>query len=376
MPLMPAWPAPDHPSWHTERDYSSPLAHVLPKAFALLTTNTRDDYNQAATLVLPFVPKSVSAPQRLRVCYVIASYLASVNDYAEALIWLDEALDLAYFLEDASAVLDLIIMRSGLNRSLMRTGEAASDLYTGLSLLDQRTLASTPAQTDLKLHFTANLAGFEYYLGHYEVAEQLLDDARMLSHDLPAALIEAATVEWIQTHIHRLRGRPEEAIRTSLAAATVFTESGSAISAARAQALAAEAAMDYVSAFRADADRSAILKLAWPHLSMAMSLAREAQDPIGRLMTQLTRIRYGRLRQSNENRITKIENIIRQARELGDTALVADAFTSLADELAASGETESARNLYQQVLAMLDGGDFPAVGARARRALMIPREWE
>src|SRR6185437_16123402 len=291
-------------------------------------------------------------------------------------VWLDEAIELAFQVERDDAVLDMLLLRASLSRATSQLSQAAGDISKGLILLDQQSRESNAPVTDLKLHFTANLAGFEYYLGHYEVAEQLLDDARMLSHDLPAALIEAATIEWIQTHIHRLRRRPEEAIRTSLAAATIFTESGSAISAARAQALAAEAAMDYVSAFQADADRGAILKLAWPHLSMAMSLAREAHDPIGRLMIQLTRIRYGRLRQSNENRITKIENIIRKAREIGDTALIADSFTALGDELAARGETESARNLYQQVLAMLDGGDFPAVGARARRALMIPREWE
>lgn len=374
MPLMPAWPAPDHPSWQSERDYSIPLAHILPHAFALLTTNNREDYNRAATLVLPFVPKTVSAPQRLRVCYVIASYLASDDDYHEALIWLDEALELAYLLEDARAVLDHIIMRSGLNRALLRTGEAASDLYAGLTLLDQRTQGA-PDQSDLKLHFTAQLAGFEYYLGRYEVAERLLDGARMLTHEVPAALLDAATVEWIQTHLHRLRGRPEEAMRTSLAAATVFTESGSAISAARAQALVADSVMDFVPAFEADADRGAILKLAWPHLSMATSLAREAQDPIGRLMIQLTRIRYGRLRQSNENRIAMIENVIHKARKLGDPAVVAEAFTSLGDELLASGERDSAHNLYQQVLAMLDGGDFPAVGLQARRALMRGRDW-
>lgn len=373
MPLMPAWPAPDHPSWHSERDYSFPLAHILPQAFALLGANLRENYNRAATLVLPFVPKTVSAPQRLRVCYVIASYLASDDDYHEALIWLDEALELAYLLEDTPAVLDHIIMRSGMNRALLHTGEAASDLYSGLTLLDQHAQGA-PAQTDLKLHFTAQLAGFEYFLGRYEVAERLLDDARMLTHEVPGALLDAATVEWIQTHIHRLRGRPEEAIRTSLAAATVFTESGSAISAARAQALVADSVMDFVPAFQADADRGAILKLAWPHLSMATSLAREAQDPIGRLMIQLTRVRYGRLRQRSENRVASIENVIHKARKLSDTALVAEAFTLLGDELMSSGETESARNLYQQVLAMLDGGDLPAVGLQARRALTRGRE--
>lgn len=376
MPLMPAWPAPDHPSWRKETNYSQELARVLPRAFALLTTNSVIDYNKALELVLPFVPQVVIAPQRLRVCFIVASSLAAFEANSEALVWLDEAIELAIQGERDDAVLDMLLLRASLYRAISHFSQAAGDMSTGLILLDQQYHEGNAPVTDLKLHFTANLAGFEYYLGHYEVAEQLLDDARMLSHDLPAALIEAATIEWIQTHIHRLRRRPEEAIRTSLAAATVFTESGSAISAARAQALAAEAAMDYVSAFRAYADRSAILKLAWPHLSMATNLAREAHDPIGRLMIQLTRIRYGRLRQSNENRIAKIENIIRKARNFGDTALVADAFTSLADELAASGETESARNLYQQVLAMLDGGDFPAVGVRARRALMIPREWE
>ena len=384
MSLMPAWPAPDHPSWHNHHDFSPALARILPQAFALLSTNLLADYNQALELVLPFIPQTAVAPQRLRVCYIVASCLAAFDQYDEALVWLDEALDLALLLRDDNAALDLIILRSGLNRALLHVGEAAGDLHTALALLDQKTLESHTTQAGLKLHFTAHLAGFEYYLGRYATAETLVAEARTLArdaydthdtHDTRDALLDAATVEWVQTHLYRLRGRPEEALRTSLAAATVFTEAGSPISAARAQALVAEVAMDFVAMSPADADRSAFLKLAWPHLSMATSLAHEAHDPVGSLMVRLTRIRYGRLRRSNENRIAMIETVIRKARKLGDIALVAEAFTTLGDELAADGESESALNLYRQVVAMLDGGDFPAVGIEARRALIRASEW-
>lgn len=376
MPLVPAWPAPDHPSWRDQRDYSRPLAQILTQSFQLISRNRVDAYLRAVELIVPYLSQPVLPPQRLRVCYVLASGLAAIEEYDEALLWLDEPLELAIRLEDTNAVLDLVTLRSALHRAIGQLTGAVDDIQTGLTLLDQAPPEARASRAALKLNFTAHLAGFEYFLGHFDAAEALLAGARELIHDAPHALLDAATIEWVQTHLHRLRGRPEEAFRTSLAAATAYTESGSPISAARAQALVAETAMDFAAILPADADRSAFLAFARPHLSMAGSLVQEAKDPAGSGMITLTRVRYSRLGRSNVNRIAQIERVIRRARRLDDVALLAEAYTSLGDELAALGETESARNLYQQVLAMLDGSDIPAVGIRAQQALMRARDWE
>lgn len=375
MPMMPAWPAPDHPSWHDYPDYSHSLSPRLRHALSLIGSNSLDAYRQAVDLVLPYLSAPVVAPQRLRVCYVFATSLAAVGEYSEALVWLDEALELATLLEDSNAVLDLILLRSSLNRALLRIRDAAGDLQIGLALLADDVCERNEANAALKLNFTANLSGFEYYLGNFSEAEALIASARELMHDAPVATLDAATIEWVKTHLHRMRGRPEEAIRASLAAATAYTESGAPISAARAQILVAESAMDYAMLFPADADRNAMLKFARPHLTLASSLAREARDPAGSGMIVLARVRYSRLRRTNENRIAMTENVIRKARKLDDVALLAEAFTVLGDELAFTGEDESAYNIYRQVLAMLDGSDIPTVGVRARRALMVADEW-
>jgi hypothetical protein len=340
-----------------------------------MALNRIDAYMRAVDLVRPFLSARVVSPQRLRVCYVLAVGLASVEAFREALPWLGEALQLAIRLEDDSAVLDMILLRSALNRDLLQFAEATADLNAVLALLDSEPPERQAAHTAMRLDFTARLAGFEYYLGHFDVAQTHVDAARELSRAVPAAVLDAATVEWVQTHLHRLRGRPEDALYTALAAATAFSEAPTPNSAARAQALVAETAMDIAAKLSVYGDGGPFLKLAWRHLRLAMDFAQEARDALGENMVTLARIRYERMRQADANRIVVIEQVIQVARKEDDIALLAAGMTALADEFAVQGEREAALNYYRQVIAMLDGSDVPAVGIDARRALLCAEEW-
>jgi tetratricopeptide (TPR) repeat protein len=376
MDLIPAWPAPDHPSWRHHRDYSPAWSVALFRAFELLAVNRIDAYVRAVDLIKAFLSERVVAPQRLRVCYIMAVGLTSVEVFRESLNWLDEALELAINLEDNRAVLDLILLRSALNRNLLQFAEAAADLQAVLALLDSEPPERQIEHKAMRLVFTVRLAGVEYFLGHYVTAQTYVDIARELTHEVPNALLDAATAQWVQTHLYRLRGRPEDALYTALATANAFSETPSPNSAARAQALVAETAMDIAAKLAVFGDSGSFLKLAWRHLRLATDFAKEAQDVLGENMVALARIRYERMRRADTNRIVVIEQVIQIARNEDDIALLAGGVTALADELAARGERESALNYYRQVLALLDGSDVPAVGIDARRALLLDEEWQ
>ena len=73
---------------------------------------------------------------------------------------------------------------------------------------------------------------------------------------------------------------------------------------------------------------------------------------------------------NNSHRFSTIEQIVWTAKQRGDTALLAQSLTTLADELAFLGEVEQSLNINRQVLDVLHGSDLPALGLGSRRALL------
>lgn len=97
-------------------------------------------------------------------------------------------------------------------------------------------------------------------------------------------------------------------------------------------------------------------------------LARNAGDPIGEALLGLAGARISRLMGTDEHRMSMIEHAPRVGEQFGDEAVLAHAFTTLGDELAAQGEREAALYRYRDVRHLLDGSDVPALGVWALRA--------
>ena len=120
--------------------------------------------------------------------------------------------------------------------------------------------------------------------------------------------------------------------------------------------------------------REAVLALALPHLEMAERLAKQTQDIPGQGLAQLSRIHYQRLTGANARRISSLEAVLRLGAELGDVALLAQAYTTLGDDLVFTEDVQSSLNCYRSALHTLEGSQVNVYATIARRALLTYQE--
>jgi len=366
----------DLPKWHADPGYSAEVAEALIGAYILIKVGRGDvrAYLDAYACVSPIVRQSMSLHQRLHLTYLVALMHSAIGDYSHAVECIDTSLELAEELSDSGACVDLLYLRGSANRAVSRLREAADDYQTCIQLVNALG-EQTIVDTSLLLDLVTQLAGFEFFLGRYDIVEQRLDEARILVPLSPTSTTAAATIEWVQALVHRLRGQPERALRRATAAAEVYIEHGISISAARIQTLVADIALDLaILLTRRQHNREAMVALAMPYCELALRLTDDVHDEIGRGLALLTSVRCSRISGSNMDRIASIERVQRTAQRLGDTALLAQALTGLGEEFAARGEMESARACYRSVLSVLDGTDMPSLGLPARRALLLQQE--
>lgn len=372
---------PDHSGWHQDTGYSPLMADILTQAFTLIRRSSHDaaGFARALAVIRPFLDAPMCRHQRLRVFYLVALARSAIGHQDAALFWLDEMLNLADQVRDTSDLADAYHLRGGINRALSRLRDASADYRTCLALLDDQAERNplAPAQATNAVKVRAELAGFEFFLGHYELAQHLTHEARLLLHHDISHTIEEATISWIQSLLDRWAGRPEQALEHARLAADVFTELGSPASAARIQTVLADTILDIAERIPTGSERERVLKRSWPHIQLALSLAKEAQDQPGLGPARLARLRYLRLRGADQPRLPTIEHIARLGERLADEGLIAYAFTAMGDELLASGDRNGARAHYRDALGVLDGSDVSAVGKWALRALRLIEEmWD
>lgn len=370
----------DLPAWHSHPDYNEDLALALQSAFDSIYLGVRSiaSLQLALDAVRPFKSFKVAPQQRQSLCFVQASCLAELDTYSAAVVWLDEALDLALMGGDTWAAIELLRLRANINRARLKLLQGAADIRDALTLL--AALAGGPDEhvdPPLELDLVTMLAGYEYFLGHFDEADNLLAQARLLLPQADAAGVEAGAIEWVYAHLFRARRLPEQALRPALAAASAYTEAGAAISAARAQGLVSEVALDLAELVPPTADRLAFLILARSHLEIATELAQEARDPVGVQLLALTRIRYSRLSRPEEDRVAAIGAVIRESQEVDDdVALRAQAYTAMGDEYVALGQAGTALDWYRQAEELATRAEIPAIALTARRALLRADEMQ
>lgn len=368
---------PDSPSWQSEPDYSSEVAHALVTALAYARSQ---NFLLAYSSIQPCVARPMSLRQRLAVAYLLALAHYSVADNALALACLDEAIELALDLSNLDALMELFYLHGAANRAISNFPDALRDFNQCLGVLrsDDDTSRSQDLDLDLELGTLMSIAALELLLAQYQQCSDHLDEARVLCARAPDNAYDLAMVAWIAAALERWRGQPERALRTAMTACDVFVQAAPA-SSGRIQTLIADIALDLAQGQAppgAAHARIAFLNLARPYAKRAFDLAKSASDKAGVAMAQLTNARIRRLEEKQESRTAVIEQVMRYARGNGDVALLCQAYTALGDEFAARGEHEPARNVYRAALSVADGCSVTAYGIWSRRNLLQLSEFD
>jgi tetratricopeptide (TPR) repeat protein len=367
---------PDLPEWHNDQNFSSPMRLALIAAYSSLQRLPRSlkNYADAVAAIEGRLNDLMTTRQRIRAFYVMGIAFAAVGNYAIALQWLDEALEQAYDLNDPGELLDLLYTHGNASRGMLRYSDAALAYRDYLDVVKEYGEQGAAFDAPFALDALVQLAGAEFFLAHYDIADQLLTQARESMSPLalvlpnPEMQLVAATAEWFQSQLYRWRELPEQAILPATTAGTLYTELGSPISAARSQLIIAEITLD-IAEKESDATRRHDLAMdAQPHIALASHLACDAGDQIGAGITCQADARLSRLIGKDQDRIALIEQVANVGQRLGDEAVLAQAFTALGTELAAQGNTEAALQRYRDVRHILDGSDVPALGIWALRA--------
>ncbi len=365
---------PDDPAWRTDQDYSADVAAALKAAYRHLRQGAWQAraFVTAFADIRQFLDTRMARQQHLRVFYVISLATAAIGDFDTTLSWLDEAMLLAHGLHDVGALVDLLYLHGAANRGRNHMGEAANDYEVCLTLLRSENLFSTPLGPTVELELLTQLGGFAFYSGRFDAAERLLHEARtrtLLGSQIDSPRLTLATLDWLQALLYRWRNQPELALTPAQSAADVYIEIGSPPSAARIRAILADIELDLAERLPGGTARQRRITSAQDHLHLAIRLAREAQDTIGKQFVHLRAIRLDRLVQRDQSQLRRIEHVLRAARRFHDEAVLAEALTCLGDELITQGQRASALDQYRQVIDVLAGTQIPAVGVWAQRAL-------
>lgn len=371
---------PDAEEWRDEADYSPEAAAALTRAYARIKRggNQSAEYVWACVDLAPWLDQPVSAHQRMLLHFVFALGHAADGTFTSALIWLDRALDLAENLRAIADSLELLLLRSAFHRAISKCRDAIADLQQCLNLAQDWEESGGPFDLPFRFQVLAELARFEFYVGHFRRAEHRLRQAQRLIPSLPERReLGAANLTWVQAHLDRTRGQPDLALLPAIAVSEVYSRLAPPVSQDRIHVFVAATALDIAATFKdgpSAANRAPFLLLARQHLARTDQLVREAHDRNGRVLAQVMRARYNLLSGHTTDRVGALEKAIRTARHLEDEALLAEGLTALGDEFAARGERESALDCYRQVLDALNGSQIPALETFARRALLHDQE--
>src|SRR5262249_15306138 len=152
-------------------------------------------------------------------------------------------------------------------------------------------------------------------------------------------------------------------------------EFGPPNSAARAQLIVADILLDLAVQDPMESAQHFKARFAHPLIVEGARLAAESGDPVGGVGADLTEARWSRLVGQNVDRIALIERAMRLGHEWEDEAVLAQAFTTLGDELVSQGRPEAGVYRYRDVSGLLDGSEAPALGVWALRALLRQEEF-
>lgn len=369
------WYLPDDESWHDEPGYDPDVAEALRAAHRHLIGGG-PAYLEAFNSIAGILDAGMSRRQRLAVLFIAALTLAGDDPPTPALEAIDEALDIALELDVERAQEDLLLLRASVNHAIEQVPDAAEDLRQCLELITVHSEIRdlTPTELDTRLEAFLRLAGFEFLIGHYDRAGQLLDRAATLIPRVPQNAKAPYLLAWTRALLLRWSGEYELALTRAMEAADGYAVHGPPGTEGRIRSIVGEIALDLAERSQRNHQPiacSAFVALAEPYIMQAAALAATDDHTATEMMAIITNCRLQLLKGEGKSaeRIAWLEELAARGAEKQDPAIVAQAYTQLGREYEAQGDTEAARHWYQRTLAVLNESQMVALGIWAQRAL-------
>ena len=310
--------------------------------------------------------------QRIHMDFALALCYLGEEEIALALGSLDNALEEGRMLGDLPAQIQLNHL-SGLARFAgTQFSHAQENFLAGLEMLYAINDSVSFSGWDLIIELLTRLGALEYELGFFTDSEQFLREASsLLTARTPEDSMSAATIAWNFIQHHRSHGNLEHALKTAQSAGAIFAEREMPTASGRLQTIVADVALDLAESFSLEAEtdaRIAYITLARPYAQRGIEQTKSAGDLIGEGLARLAALRLDRLRGKERNRLASLNALERKARSIGDPALIGRLWTAQADEFAAAGNIEWARNRYYKAQRHLEEYELMAMARAPLRA--------
>src|SRR5262249_24932225 len=272
---------------------------------------------RARDLVFPFRRARMAPQQRLRVYYILALGYAAAWDYDAALYYLNAALGLVAKAGAHADFAELYELRAHVFRATLRLSACVADCQKALTLL--ASAERIPGGHDFyrELYLLGFLAQMEFHLTLFEPAERHVAEGLALARRLQVTGAQVASLHFAQAHLDLVRGRYESALRFARGTATAYREEGSTATAARAQVLLADVLIRCAEHVPGRNLRDTLLNQVRTEIHRGVEIAHAAHDDLGNVLLILSDIRLSREMHRNEDRVHRIENLLKLSAWFG-----------------------------------------------------------
>jgi tetratricopeptide (TPR) repeat protein len=319
----------------------------------------------------------MSKRQRLLAYYLLARSAVAREEYGEAISWLDEADGLATELLEVGALAELARLRAATCQELQRFAEAADASWDYLVLLRDPRVGFEPGDVTAEIETRLRVAQAEFFQEHYDLALVALADADALIRGRQQFDGPRLHIAWIRALLHRWRGESSIALPIAMEVAEAPSIRSSPQVCGRIETIVADLSMDRAETFAGDPAsyiRASCLTIAGKYLRSSEMALLASPDIGGAAMARLARVRFSRMTGANEDRLAAIASLERLGRTIADDSLVIQALTARGEELLAQHEREPALAAFRQAVDLARQSQVAAMGARARRALLLDQE--
>jgi tetratricopeptide (TPR) repeat protein len=368
-----SWFIPDAQGWHAEERYNPAVVAALSCAAGKLHPDGSVE-EDILDCIAPILHAEMSQSQWLRVLYVICACRAAEDPPTAALEPIDDALELALLLDEPRARIDLLVMRSYVNRYITQIPDAAADLEDCLEELETlKERGEWTSDDALKtLMAIVRLAAQQFLIGDITHCQESLDRAAGLLARLGAHLDSQARLAWIRAMVARWSGDYQQALVEAVAAVGYYRQLHDPEMLSRIEGLTGDILLDLAEQRRTLGDeqaRDAYLMQAESYIARALQIAIANDYPGSELPARIIRARLMLLRQIPGERIPLLEEVANIAKQNQDMALVCKAYTGIGRECEAVGDLAAAKEWYRRAIAALKESQNVADAIWAQRAL-------